>query len=292
MKNASVIVAVATVIMSIPALAGEGGTGGVVGAQTADQYLARDHLIGAKVRGKDGKIIGDVEDLIINDKNQVVGVVMGTGGFLGIAEKKVGVDLSALKFDETGAITLPEWTKEVIDTAPAFQRTAPAKSLLERAREKVMELSDKTTSTTQDAIEKAKPALEEAKQKAQEAIEAAKEAAAPAVEKAKEAVDEAITKAKEATKSETPPPAETAPAPEAAAPAETAPAPEAATPPPAETPPAPEAAAPSPEPASPPAAEAAPGAPETPAAEPAPAEPPAAETPPADAPAAEPAPQP
>ncbi len=62
----------------------------------------RDHLIGAKIRGKDGKIIGDVEDLIINDKNQVVGVVMGTGGFLGIAEKKVGVDLSALKFDETG----------------------------------------------------------------------------------------------------------------------------------------------------------------------------------------------
>ena len=101
MKNASVIVAVATVILTFPApRRGRRRRADFVGAQTADQYLARDHLIGAKIRGKDGKIIGDVEDLIVNDKNQVVGVVMGTGGFLGIAEKKVGVDLSALKFDE------------------------------------------------------------------------------------------------------------------------------------------------------------------------------------------------
>ena len=144
MKKAFVIVTVGTVIMSIPALAGEGGSGGFVGAQSSDQYLARDHLIGAKIRGKDGKIIGDVEDLIINDKNQVVGVVMGTGGFLGVGEKKVGVDISALKFDETGAITLPEADKAAITSAPVFQRTAPAKSLLERAREKVLELSDIT----------------------------------------------------------------------------------------------------------------------------------------------------
>src|SRR3989304_1811870 len=102
MKNVSLILTAAVAVMGMPALAGDTGSGGFVGAQTADQYLARDHLIGAKIRGKDGKIIGDVEDLIINDKNQVVGVVMGTGGFLGIAEKKIGVDLSALKFDEAG----------------------------------------------------------------------------------------------------------------------------------------------------------------------------------------------
>jgi sporulation protein YlmC with PRC-barrel domain len=291
MKNASAIMTVATVLLTLPALAQDGGTGGFVGAQTADQYLARDHLIGAKIRGKDGKIIGDVEDLIINDKNQVVGVVMGTGGFLGIAEKKVGVDLSALKFDEAGAITLPEASKAAIDGAPAFKRTAPAKSLLERAREKVMELSDKTTATTQDAIEKAKPVVEQAKEKAKEAIEqakpalenatekakeaidAAKEAAGPAVEKAKEAVGEAYDKAKaaaeEATKSATPAPAEPAPT-------EPAPAPEAASPPPAETPPAPEAAAPAP-------AETAPAT-EAPAAEPAAPEAPPAETPPTPAP--------
>jgi len=299
MKKASMIMAVATVIMSIPALAGEGGTGGFVAAQTADQYLARDHLIGAKVHGSDGKIIGDVEDLIINDKNQVVGVVMGTGGFLGVGEKKIGVDLSALKFDEAGAVSLPEATKDSIAAAPAYQRAQPKKSLLERAREKVLELTDKTTATTQDAIEKAKPvvedatekakdaieaakpALENATEKAQEAIDAAKEAAAPALEKAKEAAGEALEKAKEAVKTETPP-AEPAPA----APA---PAPEAATPP-AEAPAAPAPAAestpaPAPEAASPPAET--PAAPE--AAAPAPAEPapetPAAETPPAEAPA-------
>lgn len=254
MRNAFSIVAALTVLAGTPVLAQEGSSGGFVAAQTADQYLAKDHLIGAKIRGKDGKIIGDVEDLIVNDKNQIVGVVMGVGGFLGIAEKKIGVDLSALKFDEAGAISLPEADKAVLDGAPDFKRAAPAKSLLERAREKAMELTDKTTETTKDAIEKAKPAIEDAKEKAQEAYDKAKEAAAPAVEKAKEAATEAYEKAKEAAE-------------EAMKPAETPPAAE-ATPPPAEPAPAPEAApAPAPEAATPPPTETAPDAPATPAPE-------------------------
>src|SRR6478735_3976062 len=102
MKHTSVIFAAALLALpglSVSALATDGNLS-FVPAQTADQYLAKDHLIGAKVAGQDGKIIGDVEDLIINDQNQVVGVVLGTGGFLGVAEKKVAVDLSALKFEE------------------------------------------------------------------------------------------------------------------------------------------------------------------------------------------------
>ena len=65
-------------------------------AQSDTEYLAKDHLIGAKVHGAEGTIVGDVEDLIVNDQNQVIGVVMGTGGYLGWAEKKVGVALSSL----------------------------------------------------------------------------------------------------------------------------------------------------------------------------------------------------
>lgn len=188
-----------------------------VPAQTDAQYLAKDHLIGAKVHGKEGTIVGDVEDLIINDQNQVVGVVMGTGGYLGWAEKKVGVDLSSLKFEEKDGklfVSLPDLTKETLDTAPEFQRKKPAKSLLERAKEKVNEFSDKS-----------KPQLDDAKQKAQEALDKAKEAAAPAIDKAKEAVSGAIDSAKEAVDSATKP-SEPAPAPEApATPAPSEPAP-------------------------------------------------------------------
>ena len=189
--------------------------------QTAEEYLAKDHLIGVKVKGPDGKIVGDIEDLIITDGNTVVGIVMGTGGFLGMAEKKIGVQLSALKFEEangTLSVSLPEATKEGLDAAPAYERAQPKKSLLDRAKEKAIELKDKTSATTSGAVEKAKPMLDEAKQKAAEAYEKAKEAAAPAYEKAKEAVGGAVDAAKEAAQ---PAPA---PAPAPAAPAPAAPA--------------------------------------------------------------------
>ncbi len=174
--------------------------------QTAEEYLAKDHLIGMKVKGPDGKIVGDIEDLIVSDGNTVVGIVMGTGGFLGMGEKKVGVSLSALKFEESNgvfSVSLPEATTENLAAVEPYERAQPKKSLLERAKEKAVELKDKTTATTQDAVEKAKPALEEAKQKAQEAYEKAKEAATPAYEKAKEAVQGAVDAAKPA---ETPAP--------------------------------------------------------------------------------------
>jgi hypothetical protein len=182
-------------------------------SQTASEYLAKDHLIGVKVKGPDGKIVGDIEDLIITDGNTVVGIVMGTGGFLGMAEKKIGVQLSALKFDEAAgalSVSLPEATTAALDAAPAYERAQPKKSLWDRAKEKAVELKDKTATTTNQAVEKAKPMLDDAKQKATEAYEKAKEAATPAYEKAKEAVGGAVDAAKEAAQPDPAP----APAPE------------------------------------------------------------------------------
>ena len=198
-------------------------------AQSPDQYLAKDTLIGAKVHGADGKIIGDIDDLIINDYNLVTGVVMGTGGFLGVAEKKVGVNVQALKFVEKDGkteISLPEATPEVLAATEAYKRTQPKKSLLERAKEKAQELTDKTTASakptldsavekTKDAYEKAKdaakPMLDTATEKTKEAYEKAKEAAKPAMDATKEAVGKAVEKAQKAVDGATPP----APAPEA-----------------------------------------------------------------------------
>jgi hypothetical protein len=231
--------------------------------QTQEQYLAKDQLIGAKVHDKDGKIIGDIEDLIIDDSNQVIGVVMGTGGFLGLAEKKIGVHLSALQFDDSSGklvVKLPEATPQVLEAVAPYKRTQPKKSLVERAKEKALELKDKTTATTQDAVEKAKPKIEEAKEKAIEAYEKAKEAAEPALEKATEAAKEATEAVKEAID------AAKQAADEVTAPADTAP----------QTPADPAPVAPA-EPAPQAPAEAAPAAPVEPApadpAEPAPAAP-------------------
>ncbi len=192
--------------------------------QGADQYLARDLVLFAKVENADGQIIGDVEDLILNADNQVVGVVMGTGGFAGFGEKRVGVRLDALQIkNDDGKITvsLPQATKEVLDALEPFKRAAPPKSLLDRAIERAKELSAKSSVTARDAYEKAKeeaaPALERAKESAEKAYEDVKDATAPAIEKAKKAAKGAYEGAREALEAE-------ATAPQTAAPETTAPA--------------------------------------------------------------------
>ncbi|MEO1207170.1 MAG: PRC-barrel domain-containing protein [Pseudomonadota bacterium] len=176
-------------------------------AQAEEQYLAKDLLIGAKVRNDEGKIIGDIEDVVLNDWNRVMGVVMGTGGFLGVAEKKVGVQLSALKFAEQDGktvVSLPGVTAAMLKTVPTFERKQPQKSLLERAMEKAKELTDKSSVTAKDAYEKAKeasgPAYEKAKEAAAKAYEKTKEAAGTAYEKAKEATGNVVDQATDAAK--------------------------------------------------------------------------------------------
>ena len=172
-----------------------------INQQTTDQYLARDNLLGAKVHGPDGKVIGDIEDLIINEYNLITGVVVGTGGFMGIAEKKIGVTVSSLKFDDAAGktiITLPEGTPEVLAVVEAYKPTQPRKSVMERAQEKAQELTDKATQSAKAASENARPAISDAVVKSHEAYAKAKEAAAPAIEAAKEAVNSAIDKASEA----------------------------------------------------------------------------------------------
>lgn len=167
-------------------------------AQSETEYLARDLLIGAKVHNDEGKIIGDVEDVVLNDWNRVEGVVMGTGGFLGMAEKKVGVKLSALKFKEVDGktvVSLPGVTKDMLKAVEPFKRAKPKKSLMERAMEKAQELTDKGSVTAKDTYDKAKeqagPAYEKAKEKAKETYDSAKEAVKGAVDKAKEAAQPA-----------------------------------------------------------------------------------------------------
>jgi ribosomal 30S subunit maturation factor RimM len=161
-----------------------------VKGQAPGQFLAKDRLIGAKVHNKDGAIIGDIEDLIVAGNNQIVGVIMGTGGFLGAGEKKVGVQLGALQFTQKDGkqyVSLPFATKEVLAALEPYKRAEARKTLIERGKEKAQELTDKTKETAKDAAvvvkEKAGPAYEKAKESAGAAIDRAKEAVKPAEEK-------------------------------------------------------------------------------------------------------------
>lgn len=169
--------------------------------QKPTEYLAKDRLIGANVHGKDGKIIGDIEDLIVTDDNKIVGVIVGVGGLLGVGEKKVGIAIPALSIETTDGkmnVVMPSATKEVLTAAPAYKRVNPPKGWMQRATDKGEELRDKSKDAYDAAKEQAGPALEKAKAAAKDAYESAKEKAGPALEKAKQDAQDAIAKAKEA----------------------------------------------------------------------------------------------
>ena len=166
--------------------------------QPENVYLARNTVLFAKVRDQSGKIIGDVEDLLINDHNEVVGVLMGVGGFLGAGEKRIAVRLSALDVEEKGGktiVTLRAANKEIVKALPAFKRNKPPKSMLDRIREKAQELTDKTVETSTEAAQKAReqagPAYEKAREAAGKAYEKAKDAAGQAYDRAKDAAQPA-----------------------------------------------------------------------------------------------------
>jgi hypothetical protein len=169
--------------------------------QKPTEYLAKDRLIGANVHDKDGKIIGHINDLIIDGDNRIVGAVISAGGVLGIGKKEVAVPLASLGIESTDdgiSVVLPIATKEALTAAPEYKRVKPPKGWLQRAVEKGQELRD----TGKDAYDAAKvqagPALEKAKQAAKDALEAAKQQAGPALEKAKQEAQDAIDKAKQA----------------------------------------------------------------------------------------------
>jgi sporulation protein YlmC with PRC-barrel domain len=72
-------------------------------------------LIGRSVVNSAGEILGDIEDIIVDEQGQVVAVVIGVGGFLGIGEKGIGVRYTDLKFEPV-----------VVPAQPRIPPSAPA----------------------------------------------------------------------------------------------------------------------------------------------------------------------
>ena len=52
---------------------------------------------GKAVYGSDGESIGEINDVLVSQDGSVNAVIIGVGGFLGIGEKNVAVDMSALQ---------------------------------------------------------------------------------------------------------------------------------------------------------------------------------------------------
>ncbi|MGF1608882.1 MAG: PRC-barrel domain-containing protein [Kiloniellales bacterium] len=118
---------------------------GQIVLQEASSKLANDFL-GQAVYSPDGETIGKIKDLIIDQNGTVEGVVLGVGGFLGIGEKAVAVQMDKLTFtltpDGTEGLLL-NTSKADLDSAPAFKTTKQQRAEAEAAEaEEAMRLKE------------------------------------------------------------------------------------------------------------------------------------------------------
>lgn len=92
------------------------------------KHLLASNLIGSYIyngTGDDAEAIGDVNDVVMSRSGDVLAVIAGIGGFLGIGEKEVAISIDNLswKTGEDGERWLVgEMTRETLEGAPEFDR--------------------------------------------------------------------------------------------------------------------------------------------------------------------------
>ncbi|AWK90007.1 PRC-barrel domain-containing protein [Azospirillum thermophilum] len=104
------------------ATTGNGGVTSTGGGLTGGQMASADELLGKNVYGRDNEKIGEVEDVILDQSGQAKQLVLSSGGFLGIGDKKVAIDYNAANWDKSqDRITLSGMSRDDIRNMPEFQ---------------------------------------------------------------------------------------------------------------------------------------------------------------------------
>lgn len=95
----------------------------IIAVPGATQMLAKHDLIGDTVMAKDGVEIGSVSDLILDQDGNVKGIVVTTGGLLGIGGKPVGIALESvdMKNARDGETILVDLNSEEVKQAPPME---------------------------------------------------------------------------------------------------------------------------------------------------------------------------
>ncbi|MCB1339746.1 MAG: PRC-barrel domain-containing protein [Pseudooceanicola sp.] len=152
--------------------------------------------------------IGEINDVILSRDGSVDAVLVDIGGFLGIGERQVAVDMSAIKFvaDDATAEDLGDYflvmnaSRANFEEAPEYSwekteatmetKAAEAEAKIEKGAEKTAEAVDNAADKTAAAIDKAADKTEAAVDKAADKTEAAVDKAAT---KTEVAVNDAVT---------------------------------------------------------------------------------------------------
>lgn len=84
--------------------------------------------------------IGEIDDLVISRDGEVGAVVLGVGGFLGIGEKDVAINMDQIRFvteqdNPDNIFLVVNTTQEALEAAAAFERQAGTEAAAETASE-------------------------------------------------------------------------------------------------------------------------------------------------------------
>ena len=91
-------------------------------------------LIGVNVYNEQNEKLGDVNEIILDPSGKVMGYVIGVGGFLGMGEHDIKVDMAKLKFVDEPVRTSA--TTSTTTTTTTGEATRPATTTTTRSTEK------------------------------------------------------------------------------------------------------------------------------------------------------------
>lgn len=151
----------------------------------------------------DWEDIGEVSDVLINKEGDVEAVMLDIGGFLGIGEKTIAVNLDALEMipdtdDEGEYFIVMNGNRAALEEAPEYE----ADDAMDEAAAETDQATDEAAAETDAAMENAEQETEEAAENTEQAMENAAEeteqAADEAADETEEALDSAAAETEEA----------------------------------------------------------------------------------------------
>ena len=107
-----------------------------VDKQQAEEMLAST-LIGTQVYNSENQSLGEINDVLLDADRQLETVVIGVGGFLGIAERDVAVPWDALgvsRGEDQELMLRLDVSREQLENAPEFESVEDRRMAEEAAR--------------------------------------------------------------------------------------------------------------------------------------------------------------
>ncbi|RVT82759.1 PRC-barrel domain containing protein [Rhodobacteraceae bacterium CCMM004] len=135
--------------------------------------------------------LGEINDMVIGQDGQVEAVILGIGGFLGIGERDVAVDMDALRVvrdgeDPTDYFLVVQASRAMVEQAPEYMR--PTMAAMDAEMETVEAEAEEAAAETEAAAEEAAAETEAAAEEVAAETEAAAEEVAAETEAAAEEV--------------------------------------------------------------------------------------------------------